>query len=134
MIRDGKVGKNDLASAIQLDNQLYSSGLESSLKFSKTFRNSYSLGLPQGYTGSTGSSTGGYGGSSTNVRQRINTLVPQVGKSPAAPDFSAGARLNPVSTVKFKAPNVTPTKGGTRVTAAPFRTIKLTTLRNSVAD
>jgi hypothetical protein len=135
LIRDGKVGKQDLSDAIALDNQLYSSGLESSLKFSKTFRNAYSLGLPANYVGSSGGGGFGYGGSGSSVvRQRLQSIVPQVAKPAAAPDFSAGARLNPVSTVKFKAPQVTPTKGGTRVTAAPFRTIKLTTLRNSVAD
>lgn len=91
LIANGKIKQDDLNNAIGLDNQLYNSGLESSLKFSKKFRNTYGFTTP---TNGPASSGRGGGGSSTNAHLS-NFLPPSSGNGPTAsglPRFSAKDR------------------------------------------
>lgn len=131
---NGKISKKDLSDAIAYDNELYAAGLESRTKFSKTFRESFGFGYPSS-GGDASSSGGGSGGG--HVSQQLASLVKTFGGTPlnsaSKPKFSAAARSNPVSLVKFKAPsNVIPGQGSKRVTAAPFRTTTAASLRNSL--
>lgn len=148
LIHDGSIQKGDMDAAIQLDNQLYTAGLESSLKFSKKFRTSYGYGVPTGGAAASGSGGGGstskgrYAGivdqqAPGTVNQDLTSLVSSLNPSgtKAIPRFSAATRPNPVSLIKFNAPpNTVPSKGSTRVLATPFRTAYIRTLRNSVAN
>lgn len=149
LIANNKISQQDLNDAINLDNQLYGSGIESSMKFSKTFRKSMGFDTPAAY-GSSGGSGGG--GSSSHYNQRLGGILsnlpanigmpamsgqPGTGAAsgPIVPKFSAAQRQSPATTIKFQAPsNVTPAKGSTRITAGPFRTYRTTTLRNSVSN
>lgn len=134
LIANKKISQDDLNNAIAYDDQLFKAGLESSLKFSKKFRNEYGFATPS--TGGDANTSGGGGGSSSgHVSQQLASLVRSPSKGPALQHFSSAARDNPQgpSIVKFRTPsNAIPSKGGTRVTASPFRTTKVTTLRNSV--
>jgi len=150
LLANGSVKKPDLDAAIQLDNQLYQAGLTSSLKFSKKFRTAYGYGTPTGGPASSGGSGSGGGTAKGRyagiadaqapgtVNQGLTSLVSSLtsnATTKALPKFSAAARANPVSTIKFNAPpNVIPSKGQTRVLATPFRTAYIRTLRNSVAN
>ena len=150
---EGKISKADLDAAINLDNQLYESGLTSSPKFAKTFRTAFGYAEPTLY-GSNGtqpyssssSSSGSSGSSTGKFNQRLTTLLkpptnlamPAITgvNSPAGtklPRFSTAARPTPVSIVKFKAPNVTPSKGSTKVVGTgEFNTTRASTLRTSL--
>lgn len=56
LLDSGAINKTDLDKAIELDNQLYNSGVTSSLKFSKKFRAAYGYNNADGSSGSSGSS------------------------------------------------------------------------------
>jgi hypothetical protein len=153
LIRDGKIQKADLDAAMQTDAELYKSGLEGSLKFSKTFRKAYGYGLPSAGSGTGSSSSGGSSGGSgsksydangkrvvfsgfrgANGNLSISTQLPPniAAKGAPVPGFSAVTRANPAQQIKFNGP---PAIGGgqSRVQIAPFRTKTITRLRNSVA-
>lgn len=149
LIANKKIGKQDLNDAIDLDNKLYAAGLETSLKFSKSFRNKFGFPVPTTGGDANSSNSGSGTGSGNGVSQQLASLVktptdiakPSItgvqagapGKS--VPRFSAQRRQNPASVIKFQVPaNTTPSKGSARVTAGPFRTTRTTTLRNSVAN
>jgi len=131
LIANKKITQDDMNAAIELDNVLFAAGLESRLKFSKTFRNSYGFATPT--TGGDANTTGG--GSGKHVSQQLASLVKTFNGTPinkaSKPDFSAAARANPVSLVKFRSPsNVIPAKGSKRVYAAPFQTKTTRSLMN----
>jgi hypothetical protein len=146
LIQNGKLSKADLDAAVNLDDQMYASGLDTSLKFSKTFRTALGYGTPASNGTSSSSSSSGSG-----TNQRLTTLLSKSGFIPqeiarpslagvpgttgqptgkVTPKFSAAMRQNPVSPLKFQAPNVTPSKGATRVTIAPYRTVYARSLSN----
>jgi hypothetical protein len=94
LLKAGSVSKDDLNAAIQLDNELFNSGLSGSLKFSKKFRNEFGYGVPSGKGGSGGGS-GGSGDGDTTKRAYLSALLPgestgSSGKS--MPKFSSKRR------------------------------------------
>lgn len=68
-INEGYVTKSDLDDAVDLDNQLYTSGLESSLKFSKTFRSTYGYGVPAAPSKDTSKSSSASSSSAAGAKQ-----------------------------------------------------------------
>lgn len=129
LLSNGKVQKSDVDSAIDLDNKLYAAGLESSLKFSKTFRNSFGYAVPS--TGGDANSSGGSGA----VSQQLTGILPSFGSGNRAkkPTITSTS-LQPKSPIKFKPPaNSNPGAGSSRVTIAPFKTTSVKKLGNSVA-
>lgn len=71
LMSQGAITKDELDMAIQLDNELYSSGLTGSLKFSKKFRNEYGYATPSNQDGSGG------GGSGSGVKINLASLFPK---------------------------------------------------------
>lgn len=123
LMSENKIPKADLDSAIKMDNELFTSGLTNSLKFSKAFRSSLGYGTPTSPAGS------GSGSSSGTIALPTFTTINK------APQFSAVERTNPgAPRVTFKAPaGVIPGESSRRVMVAPYRTKTITKLRNSVA-
>lgn len=70
LIESKSISDKDLQDAIQLDNELYSSGLSGSLKFSKKFRNTYGFGIPSG------PDDGGSGGSGKSKSAHLDAFIP----------------------------------------------------------
>ena len=70
LIESKSLSDKDLQDAIQLDNELYSSGLSGSLKFSKKFRNTYGFGIPSG------PDDGGSGGSGKSKSAHLDAFIP----------------------------------------------------------
>jgi hypothetical protein len=96
LIANGDVGQKDLDAAIQLDNELYASGLSARLKFSRKFRESYGYKVPAGSGGSSGSSK------SKNAFLTSFLLPNSVGGTGIkVPKFSSRSRG-----IKFKAPSI----------------------------
>lgn len=100
VIKDGKVSQADLDKAIELDNHLYSSGLNSTLTFSKTFRKDYGYGIPAkgGAVSGSGSDSGGGGRRGDETpRTHLVKLLPNFkpGTTTQAPSFSGKARTTP---------------------------------------
>jgi hypothetical protein len=107
-IDQGAISKSDLDAAIQLDTELYQSGLSNGLKFSKKFRNTYGYGVP-GRAGSTGGGSGG-GGRSTNAH--LAELLPSMsagGSTSQAPNFSSRSRG-----IKLKSSNIPKSAGNSK--------------------
>lgn len=130
LLSNGKVQKSDVDKAIDLDNKLYAAGLESSLKFSKTFRSAYGYGVP-----STGGDSNSSGSSSGAVSQQLTGILPSFGSGNRAkkPTITSNS-LQPKAPIKFKAPaNSNPGAGSSTVKIAPFKTTSVTKLGNSVA-
>lgn len=107
LLSNGGVSKADLDEAIDLDNQLYSSGLAGSLKFSKKFRTANGYGTPANPDGTSGGS-----GSSKSAHLSDYLLPNSVGgsKTSALPKFSPKAR-----TTKKIGVNSLPGKSGKKV-------------------
>ena len=109
-----KISKEDLDLAIQMDNELYNSGLTGTLKFSKKFRGEFGYGLPGKYAasggGSGGRSGGGSGGSDTN-RAYLSSLVPGIKSDTPAPKFSSKSR----TTKSIQGVANLPSKSGKRI-------------------
>lgn len=103
MIDQGQIAKKDLDEAIKMDDELYNSGLSSTLKFSKKFRGEYGYGLPSGggkNKNLAGSGSGGSGSKST--RSYIANLLPSFATSKQGgdkPEFSPKPR-----NLSFKVP------------------------------
>lgn len=93
LIENGAINKDDLNGAITLDNELYSSGITDSLKFSKKFRNSYGFGIPgRGGSGGGSGGSGSRSGSSKSTNAHLGELLATTKKSSAAPSVSAKSR------------------------------------------
>ena len=90
LIESKSITDKDLQDAIQLDNELYSSGLSGSLKFSKKFRNTYGFGIPAG------PDDDGSGGSGKSKSAHLNDFIPdsKLGNTgtKGLPQISAKAR------------------------------------------
>jgi hypothetical protein len=91
---NGQIGKDDLNAAIKMDDELWNSGLISSLKFSKTFRSQFGYGLPTGGKGGNGAPGGGSGGSSSSTNAHLSSLIPSFKSSSGSskPEFSSRNR------------------------------------------
>lgn len=87
--KKGYISKEDIDKAVQLDNELYASGLSEKLKFSKKFRNAYGYGVPTSPDGSSGGSGGKGGkGKSAKLKTVAGLNEPQLRfNPPAAPDI-----------------------------------------------
>jgi hypothetical protein len=87
-----QISQEDLDNAIKLDNELYTSGLTGSLKFSKKFRNSMGIATPDGK----GGASGGSGGSGSESDYHGGTLsIGSLSNNPASaklPEISSKAR------------------------------------------
>lgn len=93
LIDNGEISKEDLDKAIELDNQLYASGLTGSLKFSKKFRSTFGYASPGGGRGS-----GGGGGSDGSSSIDIASYLPSKTTSSAAkPEFSRSPRKQKIA-------------------------------------
>lgn len=105
LLADGSISKEDLSAAINMDNELYNSGLNGTLKFSKSFRNRYGYAIPAGKDGSGGG--GGKGSGDSTPRAYLADLLPSMsagGKSVKAPEFSAKRRTSGISFKDVNAP------------------------------
>jgi hypothetical protein len=118
-IEEGQLDQADLDAAIQMDNELYNSGLTGSLKFSKTFRKNYGYGLPDGGKGgnkdtsvaSTGGGRRGSGGRSggtgedATVNAKLAALLPSFKKTETTPEFSVTNRRPKFKTANMQLPS-----------------------------
>lgn len=104
---NGLISKEDLNSAINLDNQLYNSGLTGSLKFTKKFRTANGYDTPAGRDGG----GGGSGGGDSTVRAGITGLLPSMSKTPSFSQKSTTPR-----SLKFKSTVKKPVPSSKRVT------------------
>ena len=119
LIDQKQISKEDLDSAIKMDDELYNSGLVGSLKFSKKFRKEYGYGLPDGGGYNANPNSGGDGGGDATPKTGITSLLPSfktASNGGDAPKFSSKRRTTGIS---FK--NVTNPKP----IAKPKVTIKL---------
>lgn len=133
LIEEGKITREQLEAAIALDNELYTSGLTGSLKFSKKFRGVYGFGAPSSKGGSGSGGGGASGGSVKHENQHLSTLVRSNStKASAVPKFSSRRRGAP-SPIKFKAPaGAIPDGGGGAISIAPFETTSVSQLRKNL--
>lgn len=99
LIDEKKIDKADLEATINMDNELFNSGLASSLKFSKKFRSTYGFGLPSGGNGANKGSSSSSGGSSSNsVNAHLTSFIPSFKQGASAagkPEFSKKSRNTP---------------------------------------
>lgn len=123
-IEQGKVDKNDLDAAIKMDNDLYNSGLNGSLIFSKTFRGNYGYGMPTGGKGNKSLAGGGKGGSGggsgggkgdETPRTGINELLPNFKLSSMGGDKPEMSKVSRTTKMAFKSPDL-PSKSGKKIT------------------
>jgi hypothetical protein len=122
LMENGHISKTDLDSAIKLDNELFTSGLTDSLKFSKKFRSSHGYSTPAGR------------GSGKGKSAALATLLPTFKGGTAAPQFSSRTRASGAPrNVQFKVPGGVPTGGAPGSTVTPYEKKSVTQLRKSVA-
>jgi len=137
LLDSGSISKEDLDAAIQMDNELYNSGITGSLKFSKKFRGEFGYTLPKKYASGGGSGGGdgrrgggGRGGSSSSGNAHLGELLASesTGKTSPVPTFSSRNR----NVSKNEGAKSIPSSVGKSASISPFPKTSAASLRKSL--
>lgn len=107
--KQGLINKTEIDQAIALDDELYRSGLSSSLKFGKTFRRNYGYGIPTAPGDKASGSGSGSGGSKASKKMYFAERKLNFNPS-AAPDISSVPKKVQLKLQKPAAVQVTPVR------------------------